>query len=135
VIIDSLLFGALGILAAIMIPVLMPAGGGEPDPVVLGIVISVMVAATVALLAVNLVLLHRHGQTIAKRWLSIRVVRSDGSHCALLRIIFARWLPVTVLGAIPLLGYAVSLADALFIFREDRRCLHDLIADTIVVRA
>jgi uncharacterized RDD family membrane protein YckC len=35
-----------------------------------------------------------------------------------------------LLSIIPLYG----LVDALFIFREDKRCLHDLIAGTIVVR-
>ena len=87
------------------------------------------------LVAWNCVLLSRHGQTVAKKMLGIRVVRRDGSHCGLARIFFARYLPVTVLGMIPFVGGLVSLVDALLIFRDDRRCLHDEIADTIVVRA
>jgi uncharacterized RDD family membrane protein YckC len=67
--------------------------------------------------------------------LGIRVVRRDGSHCGLARIFFARYLPVTLLGAVPFVGGLVSLVDALLIFRDDRRCLHDEIADTIVVKA
>jgi uncharacterized RDD family membrane protein YckC len=38
-----------------------------------------------------------------------------------------------VLGCIPFLGLVYQLVDACFIFREDRRCLHDLIAGTKVV--
>lgn len=87
------------------------------------------------LVAWNCVLLHRAGQTLAKKMLGIRVVRRDGSHCGLARIFFARYLPVAVLGAIPIVGGLVSLVDALLIFRDDRRCLHDEIADTIVVKA
>jgi uncharacterized RDD family membrane protein YckC len=134
VIVDGLMIGGLAIVAAIVIPILAPSGGGEPNPVVLGAVMLLVFGGMLALLIVNLLWLHRYGQTIAKRMFNIKVVRSDGGHCALGRIILARWLPITVLGMIPLLGYAVSLADALFIFRDDRRCLHDLIADTIVVK-
>ena len=36
---------------------------------------------------------------------------------------------------VPFVGGLVSLVDALLIFRDDRRCLHDEIADTIVVTA
>ena len=36
-----------------------------------------------------------------------------------------------LLGFIPLYG----VVDILFIFREDRRCIHDLIAGTVVVNA
>jgi hypothetical protein len=28
-----------------------------------------------------------------------------------------------------------TIVDGLFIFRESRRCVHDLIADTIVIQA
>jgi uncharacterized RDD family membrane protein YckC len=34
-----------------------------------------------------------------------------------------------------MVGNFVGILDALFIFRSDRRCIHDLIAATRVVRA
>ena len=34
---------------------------------------------------------------------------------------------------VPMLGGFASLVDALCIFREDRRCIHDLIAGTRVI--
>ena len=70
---------------------------------------------------------------ICKRALDIAIVRTDGSRMGLLRYIFIRVLPVGLLGAIPYVGWLVSLIDPLLIFGKDRRCLHDLIADTIVV--
>ena len=94
-----------------------------------------LVLAFVGMLTVNAILVARSGQTLGKYVLKIRVVRTDGSNAGLGRIFFARYLPVTVLGAIPFIGIIVSLADALMIFRDNRRCLHDEIADTIVVRA
>jgi uncharacterized RDD family membrane protein YckC len=100
-----------------------------------GFVGLLFVVVLIVVIVINFVLLYRNGQTIGKRMMNIKVVRFDGSRCALSRFIFARWLPVALMGAIPLIGYAVSLVDPLMIFRGDHRCLHDLIADTIVVKA
>ena len=32
------------------------------------------------------------------------------------------------------MGLGLALANALMIFRQDRRCMHDLVADTLVVK-
>ncbi|MEO5624517.1 MAG: RDD family protein, partial [Dokdonella sp.] len=109
-------------------------GGTQPNPLVLGLLGFAIFAAIIGVAVVNMVLLHRHGQTLAKRWLHIKIVRTDGSPCSLLRIIFARFLPLALLGAIPLIGKLISLTDSLLIFRQDYRCLHDHFADTIVVK-
>ncbi|MFK2892733.1 RDD family protein [Dyella flagellata] len=85
------------------------------------------------LLIFNLVLLHRSGQTVGKRMLGIKIVRTDGNPATLLRIIFLRWFPIGVLGRIPLVGPLVALANVLVIFGSERRCIHDYIADTIVI--
>ncbi len=77
----------------------------------------------------------RDGQTIGKRALGIRVVRSDGSMVSLERYVGLRFLPIFLLSRVPLLGLIVSLADVLAIFRDSRRCLHDELADTIVIVA
>jgi uncharacterized RDD family membrane protein YckC len=90
--------------------------------------------AALAVGGVNLMLAYKHGQTIAKRWLGLRVVRSDGSRADLPRIVFLRNLLPGVIGAVPFIGSIFQLADSLFIFRADRRCIHDHIADTIVVQ-
>ena len=79
--------------------------------------------------------MHKNGQTIGKKLLSIKVVRSDGSRASLARIFWLRNIVNAIPGAIPLLGNLYVLADHLFIFGEKRQCLHDKIADTIVVRA
>jgi uncharacterized RDD family membrane protein YckC len=74
---------------------------------------------------------NRNGQSIAKKLLAIKVVRADGSPVALGRIFWLRNIVNGVISIIPLYG----LIDALFIFGESRQCLHDKIADTIVVKA
>lgn len=73
----------------------------------------------------------RNGQTIAKKWLGIKVVRTDGSKASLGRIFWLRNFVNGLLGIIPLYG----LIDALLIFSDSRQCIHDKIADTIVVVA
>lgn len=87
----------------------------------------------VVIFVINCVLLHRHGQTIGKRVLDIAIVRTDGSRMGLLRYLFLRVLPLGLLGAIPYVGWLVQLGDPLWIFGKEKRCLHDLVADTIVV--
>ena len=77
-------------------------------------------------------LVARYGQTMAKRLLEIKVVRSDGSQASLGRIFWLRNVVGTyVLSLIPLYFFI----DSLLIFGERRQCIHDLVADTIVVKA
>jgi uncharacterized RDD family membrane protein YckC len=72
-----------------------------------------------------------NGQTIAKKMLNIKVVRTDGSPISVSRIFWLRNFVNGLLGIIPLYG----LVELLFIFGESQQCLHDKIADTIVVKA
>ena len=135
---DVAVIAVPAILIAVMVPVLA-ANAGEGKSLQLGAVgqglIFVFGIYALGVVIVNLIWLHRYGQTIGKRLLKIAIVRTTGERCSLLRIIFARIVPVGVLGAIPFVGWLFSLGDPLLIFREDRRCLHDLIADTMVVKA
>ena len=83
-------------------------------------------------------MLSTRGQTIAKRLFGIRIVRLDQSepgfvHAVALRAIVPMAIQF-VLGLIPFLGVVFWLVDIGFIFRPDRRCVHDLIAGTIVVQ-
>jgi len=80
-------------------------------------------------------LLAKHGQTIGKRLLGLRILRSDGSAASLGRLLGLRYGIGYVLAAIPFVNMLYSLIDCLLIFRESRQCLHDNIADTIVVKA
>jgi uncharacterized RDD family membrane protein YckC len=88
-----------------------------------------------ALIVVNIVLLVRDGQTLAKRWFGLRVVRPDGARCGAARLLGLRYVIPTIISVIPCVGHLFSLIDPLMIFGDDRRCLHDRMADTIVVQA
>jgi uncharacterized RDD family membrane protein YckC len=73
----------------------------------------------------------RNGQSIAKKLLGIKVVRTDGSAVSLGRLFWLRNVVNGLISIIPLYGFI----DALFIFGESRECLHDKIAGTIVLKA
>jgi uncharacterized RDD family membrane protein YckC len=73
----------------------------------------------------------RNGQSIAKKLLGIKVVRSDGTPISLGRIFWLRNVVNGLISIVPFYG----LIDVLFIFGEPRQCLHDKIADTIVIKA
>lgn len=132
-IIDGLALGGLAIVAAIIIPMMAPQGSDSSN-VAAGIVGLLMVVAFIAVIVVNCLWIQRYGQTIGKRVMNIKVLRGDGTPIGLGRYVGMRWLPVTLLNLIPLVGSIVPFVDPLMIFREDRRCLHDLIADSIVVK-
>lgn len=86
-------------------------------------------------LALHGYLLATRGQTIGKWFVGVQIVRVDGTHVDFGRLLGLRYFPFGLLSMIPGLGPLASLADDLFIFSESRRCLHDRLADTIVIRA
>lgn len=93
-------------------------------------------AAIVLVVAgVQVRLLSERGQTIGKLALGVRIVRRSGARAGLPRILLLREAFAALAHHVPVIGGLVALVDALMIFRADRRCLHDHVADTIVVRA
>jgi uncharacterized RDD family membrane protein YckC len=90
----------------------------------------------IAFLVLHGYLLHKSGQTIGKRLLGIRIVSaSDGQLISLGKIFGLRYVPIQLASVLPVIGNILPIVDVVFIFREDRRCLHDFIAGTKVVRA
>ncbi len=79
--------------------------------------------------------LYQRNQSLGKMALGLRIVRADGQRPSFARIFGARLLAFGALGHIPVVGPFIGLFDALFIFGSGRRCLHDRVADTIVVTA
>ncbi len=95
-----------------------------------------IMAATIGFvvwLAVNGYYLSLCGQTLGKRILRIKIVRSSGQPASLMRLAFVRYLIPMVTGTIPVVRELFGLADNLLIFRSRKQCLHDVVADTVVV--
>ncbi len=84
------------------------------------------------LAGVQIYLLTTAGQTIGKKVMNIKIVKfDDESEGGFVTNVLLRGIVNGVIGIIPFYG----LVDVLFIFREDQRCIHDLIASTKVIKA
>jgi uncharacterized RDD family membrane protein YckC len=84
---------------------------------------------------INGKLLTSNGQTVGKKLMGIKIATLSGGVLPLKDVLLRRYLPPIAVGIIPIVGAIACLADVLCIFREDRRCIHDLIAGTRVVKA
>ena len=94
-----------------------------------------MCVAFSAWAAITARLVWTNGQTIAKRMVGIKVVRKDGSRASFARIFWLRNVVNSIPNLIPFVSDVYVLVDSVLIFGATRQCLHDRIADTIVVRA
>lgn len=150
---DGLLFGLIAVVGIVAVAVLADL------PEALGIALGLAGAAIYGIY--NVVLLTTRGQTVGKRMLGIKIVRTDGAPAGFSRAVALRiFVPIAISWAITLLlsgpeALAAAakpaterditpgeIASSLFgfvglllIFGSARRCLHDYIAGTIVVKA
>lgn len=127
VLLDSLFFLIAGLPMFIGI---FTGNQSEPNVPLLIVGLLLMLALTVY----NIVLMFTQQQTLGKRVLGLRVVRSNGERCSGSRYFWLRSVLVGMIGNIPLVGPLFAIVDPLMIFRESRQCLHDNIADTNVVQ-
>lgn len=88
------------------------------------------------LAVVQTALLCRRSQSIGKYFVGLQIVNvHDDAPAGPVRAYLLRSLLIWMIEQIPLLGKPLFwLADSFCIFREDQRCIHDLIAGTKVVR-
>jgi len=131
--IDGLLLGG----AFVLVALLVGRNVFKPDPAQAASTIYLLgnvLIGIVVFLLLNGYLLATRGQTVAKLMLGMRIVRPDGGKASVSRVILLRYLLGYAVNIIPVAGGLYALVDDLLIFRQSRRCLHDQIADTIVIR-
>lgn len=123
--------------AVILVSALAPAllRGGDADSGLWSLDLRGAAVGYLIFLALHGVLLVRRGQTLGKAVLRIRIRRSDGGPASAFSLLGIRYGVGAGLMTLPVLGAAYGVLDALLIFRRSRRCLHDTLADTIVVQA
>jgi uncharacterized RDD family membrane protein YckC len=110
----------------------MPASHGSPEMTKLRQ--SIWVSTMLAVVVVQMTLLSLRGQTLGKMALGLRIVDyEDESNPGFLHAVVLRHIVPFLITFVPLFGALFVFADVLFIFGDERRCLHDLIAGTKVV--
>lgn len=106
--------------------------GGQPLSI--GQQVSYFILGTVLFLILHGYLLAKRGQTIGKLVVGTKIVSvEDGQILPLPKLFGLRYLTITLGGQIPVIGQFFNLINVLFIFRSDKRCIHDLFAGTVVV--
>jgi len=137
VILDSLIAFALALPGLIVLGV---SGAfsqpDDPNPAVLAGGLALLGLCLLGLLGVQIWMLSTRGQTIGKRIMGVKIVKfDDHSNPGFVHAFLLRSFVNGLIGGIPVVGGIYSLVDICFIFREDRRCIHDFIASTVVVKA
>lgn len=131
-IVDSLVIGVIVLPIMYLMGIFDYVRSGMQAPVTLMLLAAVM--GFVTFVVINYIPLSKTGQTVGKKLLNIRITDLQCNKADVSTIILKRYLPVHAAGQIPIIGSIVGVIDVLLIFRADRRCLHDLIAGTQVMR-
>jgi uncharacterized RDD family membrane protein YckC len=119
----SRFFAAVVDSAAILVVYLVAYALNTPAFLFLGVL---------AVAAIQIYYLSVQGQTIGKMVMNIRIVNfHTNENGGFVPNVLMRGILNGLLGFIPF----YALVDVLFIFRDDRRCIHDLIAGTKVIEA
>ena len=84
-------------------------------------------------LVINGYLLYTRGQTVGKLIVKTKIVDLNGNLPGFGKLFLLRYIVFGLLSQLPVVGGLFALVNALFIFREDHRCLHDHLAGTRVV--
>lgn len=77
-------------------------------------------------------LLIKHGQTIGKKIVGIKIVDLEGNLPSLKHHLIKRYAVYFIPGQIPVVGQFISIINILFIFGKQKRCVHDFVAGTKV---
>ncbi len=94
------------------------------------ILFKILMYEVLVFFMLNIFILYRSGQTIGKRLCNIAIVDMTNQKPKLVALVFNRYLIQLVMMVLPFL----NVVDILLIFfRKDKRCLHDLIANTKVI--
>ena len=131
-IVDGVIFAVMVYVPIIVVAATGRAGADSDNaagPVLLAF--SLTLAGFIAWAWLTLRQMKATGQSLAKKRFNIKVVLSDGSPASLGTLIWKRNVLTWLLSILPL----YSIIEVLFIFGDKRQCLHDRMANTIVVEA
>lgn len=131
-----------------MIPILMTVfrlaamerNGGQPAQLdstgvaMLCTGVGIMFIGGLLLFVAQIYLLWVRSQTIGKILMKTQIVDFEtGKPAEVLATVVLRTIVNGLIANLPCIGVIYGFVDVFFIFRDDRRCLHDLLASTTVV--
>ncbi|HTN77086.1 MAG TPA: RDD family protein [Pirellulaceae bacterium] len=125
--IDSLLYMGIGMIVGFG----MAGSTGSVNENELFLVVAVFILVA---FGVQAYLISTRGQSLGKIVLGTRIVRVETDETVgFLHGVLLRAIVPAFIGMVPFVGRFFGLIDALFIFGEEKRCIHDLIAGTKVL--
>ena len=104
----------------------------ETGTVPLGLSLEAVATTLLVYVLINGYTLWYFGQSLGKRMMKIAIVTEGNRVPGFTSLVAVRYAPFQFAAQIAGL-YLISLVDILMIFRNDRRCLHDLLAKTRVI--
>jgi len=126
------------ILLIVVMPLMYFTGGfdgvmeGRQPSTIYSLVMGLV--SIIVFFVINYGFLVANGQTVGKKVLDIKIVDLDGNVPAFQPQLLKRYAVYFLPGQIPVVGQIFSIINVLFIFSKDKRCLHDLVAKTKVVK-
>jgi uncharacterized RDD family membrane protein YckC len=110
------------------------AGGPPVFPIVSMLGLIIIIIGGLITLILQIYLLATRSQTVGKYIMKTQIVDFEtGQPADFVKAAVLRILVNSIICSIPCVGAIYSLVDIFFIFREDRRCIHDLLAGTTVI--
>ena len=132
------------VLSVIILPivflVLIPVFASTPDAMQaltynVGYIISAFFLGQIIFLAVQGYLLSTRGQTVGKLVVKTQILSEEtGEIPEFWPLYIKRYLAFGLVYNVPIIGPIISIVNACLIFRENRKCLHDDVAGTKVVK-
>lgn len=118
----------------VMAPLLFVTGGFAADATFsIGQTILSFILGVIVFVVLHGYFLATKGQTIGKAVVGTKIVNELGDKPPFGRLLGLRYLVPGLVYSVPCIGSLIAVINVLFIFREDRRCLHDHLAGTYVV--
>ena len=109
--------------------------GGAPEFTALALVgVAAVLLGLLALMGLQIYLLATRSQSIGKYLMKTQIVSyQTGQPAGFAQTFLLRGFVNGLITAIPCVGSVYALVDICFIFGEEHRCVHDLLAGTSVV--
>lgn len=130
-IIDSVISGIIGFIFMAQMGILKKMFEGVQMTITEQIYLFII--GWVTFLIIQGYFLYKRGQTIGKALVNTRIVDLKGNIPNFGKLLLLRYFVFGLIAQIPFIGGLCGLADVLFIFGEERRCLHDYLAGTVVI--